>query len=92
VVAGSAAAEQGRAALKEFLYENLYHHPRVLEMSRRGASVIADLFTLFHEKPALLPSHVRGRMAGEGETRAIADYIAGMTDRFALAEHERLEA
>jgi dGTPase len=82
--------EAQRRALKSFLYENLYHHPRVLELSRRAEETLGDLYHAYRADPALLPEHVLARFAEEGEARAIADYIAGMTDRFALSEHERL--
>jgi len=76
--------------LKRFLYENLYFHPRVREMSDNGARILGDLFKVFRDDPMLLPAHVRERFAEDGEARAIADYAAGMTDRFAIIEHERL--
>jgi dGTPase len=76
--------------LKEFLYASLYHHPRVLEVSRRAEEILGDLYRHYRERPEALPPHVLARAGEEGEARAIADYIAGMTDRFALAEHARL--
>jgi dGTPase len=76
--------------LKRFLYENLYFHPRVREMSDNGARILGDLFKVFRDDPMLLPVHVRDHFAEDGEARAIADYVAGMTDRFAIGEHERL--
>jgi dGTPase len=82
--------ERAKRDLKRFLYDNLYHHPYVREMSEKGAAVLSDLFEVFRGDPALLPAHVCDRFAGDGEARAIADYAAGMTDRFAMAEHDRL--
>jgi len=79
-----------KGELKCFLYENLYFHPHVREMSDRGARILGDLFKVFRDDPMLLPEHVRERFAEDGEARAIADYAAGMTDRFAIVEHERL--
>jgi dGTPase len=76
--------------LKRFLYENLYFHPRVRAMSDHGAQILGELFATFREDPEQLPSHVRDRFREDGEARAIADYAAGMTDRFAIFEHERL--
>ena len=76
--------------LKEFLYEHLYQHPRVAEVSEASASALADLFAHYRAVPAALPAHVVARFPEEGEARAIADYIAGMTDRFALAEAEKI--
>jgi dGTPase len=86
----SAETERAKRELKRFLYDNLYHHPRVLAMSDKGARILADLFKVFGDDPSLLPDHVRARFAEDGEARAIADYAAGMTDRFAMAEHDRL--
>jgi len=76
--------------LKEFLYDQLYHHPHVLEVSRRAEQTLGDLYRAYRGARAALPEHVVARFPEEGEARAIADYIAGMTDRFALAEHEKL--
>ena len=85
--------------LKRFLRENLYRHYRVRRMTRKAAHLLRDLFAAFLEDPLLLPGDARGRVAeaeAQGEThgraRAIADYIAGMTDRYAIAEHVRVFA
>ncbi len=80
-----------RLELKRFLYENLYEHPLVAEASNRAAEAIGDLFAIYRADPGLLPDHVRARIALDGEARAVADYVAGMTDRFALGERERLK-
>ncbi len=79
-----------KAELKAFLHEHLYHHPRVVRMTRKGERVLADLYRVYREDPRLLPEHVRERFAEDGEARATADYVAGMTDRFALVEHRKL--
>jgi len=79
-----------KADLKKFLYENLYRHPRVLESNARAQEVLGELYRRYREDASRLPAHVVARLAEEGEARATADYIAGMTDRFALAEHARL--
>jgi dGTPase len=78
--------------LKDFLYDHLYHHERVLEVSRGAEQVLGDLYRHYRGSHDALPPHVVARFDPEGEARAIADYIAGMTDRFALAEHEKLKA
>ena len=75
---------------KRFLSERLYHHPRVLERSRQAVPVIEGLFACFRNDPGLLPVHVQARTEIDGVERAIADYVAGMTDRFALQNHEQL--
>ena len=82
--------EKQKAELKRFLHEELYHHPRVLETSELAGGVLGDLFERFRADPAQLPGHVRARAREDGEARPIADYIAGMTDRFALGGHRRL--
>ncbi len=82
------AAEQG--VLKRFLYERLYHHPRVIASMQQAEGTLSALYRAYRREPALLPPQVTARFAEEGEARAIADYIAGMTDRFAVAEHERI--
>jgi dGTPase len=86
----SPATGASQRKLKEFLYDQLYQHPRVLEVSRNAERTLGDLYRAYRAKPASLPAHVLARFPEEGEARAIADYIAGMTDRFALAEHEKL--
>jgi len=79
-----------KADLKAFLHENLYAHPRVVRMTRKAERILGDLYRIYREEPRQLPPHVVARFPEEGEARAIADYIAGMTDRFALAEHRKL--
>ncbi len=79
--------------LKRFLRRDLYAHPRVKEMSVRAAKTVRELFRAFSENPRLLPSEYRERMsqsAHADDARIIADYIAGMTDRYAIREHARL--
>jgi dGTPase len=84
--------EKALRELKDFLYRNLYPHPRVVGTNRDAERVLAELWRVLREDPARLPASVRARFAVDGEARAIADYVAGMTDRFALAEHRRLVA
>jgi len=81
-------------ALRRFLFARMYRAPRVMEMRDRVSGVIADLFPLYMADPGLLPAEWRGG-ARDGATetdmaRIVADYIAGMTDRFAFMEHARL--
>jgi dGTPase len=78
-------------ALKRFLRENLYRHYRVVRMSAKARRVVTDLFGAFHADVRLLPPEFRA-LAGADAPRAIADYIAGMTDRYAILEHRRLFA
>ena len=77
--------------LKRFLNEKLYRHYRVARQSRKARSVITDLFGAFLAEPKLLPPEFQIR-AGDDKARATADYIAGMTDRYAMLEHRRLFA
>ena len=79
-----------KRTIKAFLYENFYDHPRVTRMTREAEGIVDDLFRVLREDPGLLPDGVRERFGLEGEMRAIADYIAGMTDRFAMSEHRKL--
>jgi dGTPase len=78
--------------LKTFLYDRLYTHHRVVRMTQKADRVVTALFNLYLEEPKQLPPHVTRRVADEGEPmpRVIADYVAGMTDRFALQEHKKL--
>ena len=77
--------------LKRFLNRNLYRHYRVARMSSKARRIVSDLFGVFIEEPDLLPPEYQAR-AEEDKPRAIADYIAGMTDRYAMREHRRLFA
>lgn len=77
--------------LKEFLRENLYWHYQVLRMMEKAKRIIKELFESFMAEPRLLPPQYHTR-AGADKPRAIADYIAGMTDRYAMREHRRLFA
>jgi dGTPase len=78
-------------ALKSFLYRNLYRHPEVMRMTTKAGRIVRELFAAFHAEPRLLPIEHCARVEHEGP-RAISDYIAGMTDRFAIREHRRLFA
>ena len=75
--------------LKGFLRDNLYRHYRVVRMSAKARRIVADLFGAILADPRLLPPEFETR-AREEAPRAIADYIAGMTDRYAILEHRRL--
>ena len=75
--------------LKRFLRDHLYRHYRVVRMSTKARRVVADLFGAFLSDPRLLPPDFQAR-AQDDTPRTIADYIAGMTDRYAILEHRRL--
>jgi dGTPase len=74
-------------ALKQFLLRNLYRHPRVMETTGQARQVVRELFAAYCDSPGQMQAGFTAR--GDTE-RAVADYIAGMTDRFAAREHERL--
>ena len=93
-VAGfSAAMAQNDRALKNFLFERMYRHYKVNRMSSKARRIVQDLFRLFLDEPQCLPTEWRA-LADAPRTREtariVADYIAGMTDRYALDEHARL--
>ncbi len=81
--------QRDQTELKQFLRANLYRHYRVSRMSAKARRIINELFQAFLTEPGLLPPEFQGR-ALDGAPRAIADYIAGMTDRYAIAEYRRL--
>jgi dGTPase len=83
--------------LKQFLRKNLYQHERVQQMTGKAKQTIKTLFEIYMADTGLLPKDVQLRLNKEedntgasGQARVIADYIAGMTDRFAIAELERI--
>ncbi|RYY93047.1 MAG: deoxyguanosinetriphosphate triphosphohydrolase [Comamonadaceae bacterium] len=87
LVSFSADARAQAAQLKSFLFRNLYRHPRVTETTGQAQEVVRDLFARYLATPDEMQA---GFTARPDAARAVADYIAGMTDRFALREHERL--
>ncbi|MCS6848436.1 MAG: deoxyguanosinetriphosphate triphosphohydrolase [Anaerolineae bacterium] len=76
--------------LKDFLYERVYFHPRVLRMARQAEHVVNDLFQAYTQEPRMMSESARRQMEHLPLSRVVCDYIAGMTDRFAFAEHARL--
>jgi dGTPase len=91
LIAFSREVREESLELKGFLRDNLYRHYRVVRMSGKARRIVCELFQAFHADPRLLPPEFRDR-AREDAPRAIADYIAGMTDRYAMLEHRRLFA
>lgn len=75
--------------LKHFLLRDLYRHYQVFRMTRKARRVVRELFEAFLDEPRLLPPEYR-RQGHDEKARAIADYIAGMTDRYAMREHRRI--
>ncbi len=78
------------AELKRFLHKNLYQHYRVVRMTDKGQRFLKAMFGIYMERPAALPQDVIRKSDKEGIPRAICDYLAGMTDRFALDEYKRI--
>jgi dGTPase len=77
--------------LKRFLYANLYRHYKVGRMRVKASRIVRELFDAFMAEPALLPPDYLDKSGdGHRQARKIADYIAGMTDRYAIREHRRL--
>jgi dGTPase len=77
-------------ALKSFLYERMYRHYRLMRMQVKAERFIADIFEAYCKDPGMLPPDTQERLATAPVQRVVADYIAGMTDRYALDEHEKL--
>ncbi len=82
-------------ALKQFLRENLYRHPKVMHTTGQAKQIVRDLFLRYMAKPDAMAANFHAKALAEGEgasglARTVADYIAGMTDRFAMREHERM--
>jgi dGTPase len=87
LVAFSTPMRMALAELKRFLFSALYRHEQVQRSTERARQVVAELFMAYLERPAEMPAEHAAQPLRE---RAVADYIAGMTDRFALREHQRL--
>ncbi len=93
LVAFSEPMRQQERALRGFLYEHMYRHERVTTKTDGARAIVRELFGWFMDDPARLPREWRSRTEGKATAktaRVVADYIAGMTDRFALDEHRRI--
>jgi dGTPase len=97
LIAYSAETRADNLVLKRFLRENLYLHQQVYRMTTKAQGVVHELFVALFDDPRLLPPELfieasaAEKSSGKtGRARVIADYVAGMTDRYALDEHERL--
>ncbi len=92
VIAFSDAMAEAEKGIKDFLYPHMYRHERVLRVMNEAGGVVADLFRHYTQHPQDMPEEWRGDLAA-GDAGAVAlragDFIAGMTDRFALVEHAR---
>jgi len=82
-------------AMKRFLSKHLYSHEQKLEMTARAQRIVQDLFAAYTEDVNRMPEDYAGaaaRLEGAERARVIADYIAGMTDRYAIAAHQNIAA
>ena len=76
--------------LKDFLYKHMYRHYRVVRMQKKAEKVLTDLFDAYMSEPTMLPDQFQELVAEKGKERTICDYLAGMTDRFAVEEYQKL--
>jgi dGTPase len=76
--------------LKDFLYTNMYRHFRVVRMGDKAGRILRDLFETYVSEPLQLPPQYQRRIEHDGLHRVVCDYIAGMTDRYAMEDHRRL--
>jgi dGTPase len=89
MAAFSPALREEHLALKRFLFNNLYRHYKVVRMGEKARRLLRELFEAFTTNPKLLPPEFQAR-AEANPWRAVCDYVAGMTDRYAIIEHRRL--
>jgi dGTPase len=90
VVAFSASMAGFERDLKTFLMARMYRHPRLMRLRANAMAILQDLFSAYMKNPQALPEAIQVPLDPEKSVRTIADHIAGMTDRFARAEHQRL--
>lgn len=93
VIGFSSGMGEKLACLKDFLFARMYRHPRVMETMEVAKRIIAELFANLSDNPDLLPPDWSAAVSGGSKVRAarvVRDYIAGMTDRFAILEHRRI--
>lgn len=76
--------------LREFLYANMYYHPRIADVNQRACRMLRRVFERYVEEPQLLGKATAGRLEQEGVHRTVCDYLSGMTDRYLLGEYARL--
>jgi dGTPase len=88
----SPAMAEDERVLKRFMYENLYHHPRQIEIAERAQELIAGLFAAYAQDPRRLPQEWRDTLPSDDPDRSrhIGDFIAGMTDRYAIARYREV--
>ena len=86
----SPALVQPVTELREYLYQELYCHERLVEMSSRAKRIVEGLYQKFSLTPELMPSRYREMLQSEEKVRVVADYVAGMTDRYAEKTYAQL--
>ncbi|MGE5775199.1 MAG: deoxyguanosinetriphosphate triphosphohydrolase [Chloroflexota bacterium] len=90
VIGYSEEMQRRNRELKDFLYKKLYRHYRVTRMQVKAERLIADIFNIYCHEPMMLPDSTQANIEKRGLERTVCDYIAGMTDRYAIEEHQRL--
>lgn len=90
LIAMSESTDRQLTELEQFLYQRVYRHPEVVQTDAEGQTMIQVLFNAYRCDPTTLPERFAARVDEQGVERVICDYIAGMTDRFCMAEHARL--
>lgn len=91
IVAFSKPVADAEGALKKFLRDNLYHHEKVGNVMEDASQLVSDLFSRYMQDPSVLPTEWKNEQRSEDDQpRTICDFVAGMTDRFAMLEHSRL--
>ncbi|MCE9645209.1 MAG: deoxyguanosinetriphosphate triphosphohydrolase [Chloroflexi bacterium] len=90
IIGYSEEMQRRNREIKDLLYSKLYRHYRVVRMQVKAERIISDLFNGYRSEPAILPDHVKFFIETRGLERTICDYIAGMTDRYAIEEHQKL--
>jgi dGTPase len=90
VIGYSEDMQRRNRELKDFLYSRLYRHYRVVRMQVKAERIISELFNAYKSEPAILPDHIQKIIDKRGLERTICDYIAGMTDRYAIEEYQKL--
>ena len=92
VITADPELHQQKIELERFLKEHVYRHPQLLALRRQAQQQLRAMFAGYLARPELLPPRFQDRIAEEGLPRSVADYIAGMTDRYAQQEYRRLFA
>lgn len=90
LVGFSATLKAQEQELKGFLFQNMYRHYRVVRMAVKAQRILRELFQAYIDNPLQLPASVQARLAKDDPYRVVADYIAGMTDRYATQEYDKL--